>query len=301
MKVTEPIFKRELYKECISKILKSQDSLFCERAKQIANAKNDSTELKNICKIDVNKLQRQEMIGSTKLFDFQMKCNGLLFKNVFPIDDFNCGKNRLNASNPSTNDTIFNALKYQCICIYDQLTSETEENILYILKLFCCKLLQYVNNSITYNEKGKISYIPYTTEKIENSCKNVYKSVFVNKNFTICTYAGEYISMDSCLNCNKDNKLNAVNGCKTERFSESQIKKYIEMFVKTNGKNPTIDELTLFVCEDIMDEHQYDENLSFIKYLPSRNVIWYYIKKFNLAGKLNVCTRNRKKNANVND
>ena len=73
------------------------------------------------------------------------------------------------------------------------------------------------------------------------------------------------------------------------------------MFVKTNGKNPTIDELTLFVCEDIMDEHQHDENLSFIKYLPSRNVIWYYIKKFNLAGKLNVCTRNRKKNANVND
>lgn len=310
MKVTELIFRREDFKKCICMNLKSQDAAFVERFKQIKSADNDAESIKKICKIDVNKMQRQEIIECTKLFDFCPKCGKVFFKDIFPFDSSKCNKNslnasnpatRLNASNPATNVTVFNALKYQCICIYNQLQNESEEDVLYILKLICCKLLEHINNGITYNENGKFAYEPFTTKKIENTCNAVYGSIFSNRNFTVRTYAGDNISMDFCLNRNKDSKLNSNNRFKAERFSNQQMSNYIDNYIKKIGKNPTIDELTLFVCEEIMDEHQHDENLSYIKYLPSRNVIWYYINKFNLAGKLDVRMRSRKNTAKVKD
>lgn len=301
MKVTELIFRRDDFKKSICMNLKSQDAAFVERFKQINSANNDAEEIKKICKIDVNRLQRQEIIECTKLFNFCMKCGKVFFKDIFPFDSSKYNKNRLNASNPATNVTVFNALKYQCICIYNQLQNDSKEDVLYVLKLICCKFLEHINNSITYNENGKFTYEPFTTKKIESTCNAVYESIFSNRNFTVRTYAGDNISMDFCLNRNKDSKLNSNNRFKAERFSNQQMSDYIDNYIKKIGKNPTIDELTLFVCEEIMDEHQHDDNVSYIKYLPSRNVIWYYINKFNLAGKLDVRTRSRKKNAKVND
>ena len=293
MKITNVLFKDSRYREDIQKILDSQDIQFTERAKQVKDANRDKKILREICKVDINAFQRQELISYTKFIELSPKCSSLLFKDVMPLDKM------YNASNPNTTIILFNALKFQCISKYEQLVKVSKEDIMYMLKLYCCKLLEYINNSITYNNPdGTIAYSPYTNKKLNEMCKNVYESIFEKKNFSICTYDGTVINMDLYLLGSKDNKLSANNCGGRERFSKEQMKDYISSFVESEKKKPSIEELTDFVSMSIFDEHMNDVDCSFMKYLPSVNVIRYNVKKYGLESDIRLEKRGRKPKIN---
>ena len=295
--VSHIVFNSDNFSHDIEQLLLMQDKLYNEHYKKINDNINDSKKLSEICKVDVNSSIRKELKKYMKNLELKKRFNGINFKEIFPTDKL------LNGSNPSTEKALYNAMKFQCICYLDEFLKVDKDKRIYMLKLFCIKLQEYINNSMTYNyevnENKKIEYNPFYLSRINQLASLAQQRIFEENTLYVCFYEkNELINMDIHSVGEKDKRLNVLS---KERLTSDELENYIQKFITVNNTNPTINELSSFISAEICMDHKNDNDASYSKYLPSDSVIRYYIKKYDLYSKIKVLNRGPKRQKQQSD
>ena len=286
MKITNSVFKNPKFQQVINTLITKQDELFNIRHDKLTKVDNSNVEkIQEICRTDINKNIRDELDGYLHLLDLKTKCNGIKFNEVFYIPESNKNE-RLNCSNPSTDVIMFNSIKFQTICYYKELVGMSKQEVIPLMCIMFAKLMNKINNGMTYNSNGNITYTPYTSNRIITICNQVYKTVFEIRDFTVLRSSlGIEENLETYINSLEDNKL-IYNGClKVSRFKKEEMEKYINECTKSYNRVPKYEELTEFIITDIITKCDKID-ASIFKNLPNDNVIRYYVKKYGLEDRM---------------
>lgn len=246
------IFISEKTKTEFFNLIKETDKLYQDRYEQVQNAPT-KTDVKNICMMQIDgSLKKFVYKNISNLVTLKFSYCGLRYQNVYVTKP----KSLLNGSDPKTYWTLYSALKYQYLANHEFFNNE--ENKTFALYLYAYKISHNINNSCTHNVGDACNYNPINYDTIKVLVAKVMADV-EQGNYDI-------YDLNGIVHTLKENYTYNL----MERFTKDEFIKVI----KETGEMPKIDDIVLHV--NIEEQNNGTE-----RYV-SRNVIKYYVEKYEL-------------------
>lgn len=233
-------------------LIKETDELYKQRFEQVQNAKTKS-EVKDVCMMQIDGLLKKFVYKNiSNLVSLKFSYCGLRYQNVYVTKP----KTLLNGSDPRTYQTLYSALKYQYLANHEFF--KTEDNHAYALYFYAYKISHNINNSCTYNVNDTCTYNPINYNTIQHVVAQVLADV-ENGNYDV-------YDLNGIVHTLKENYTYNL----MERFTKNEFIKAIQ----ETGDKPKIDEIVQHV--------NMEEQNNGTEHYVSRNIIKYYVEKYEL-------------------